>query len=159
MVIFGIHRFESAAGAHVSPHPEFPSTFLLTPSLWGVPEHWLWVPCFMCRTWTGHLFHIWYCTCFSAILSNHPFELGLVICFTYGNIRVSMLFSQIIPPLPSPAASKSLFFTSVSLLLPCIWYHCCHLSKFHIFPLIYNIGVSLSDLLHSYNRLQFHPPH
>ena len=44
-------------------------------------------------------------------------ELALDICFTYGNIHVSMLFSQIIPPLPSPTESKSLFFTSVSLLL------------------------------------------
>ena len=41
-------------------------------------------------------------------------KLGLVIYFTYGNIHVSMLFSQIIPPLPSPTESKSLFFTSVS---------------------------------------------
>ena len=32
-------------------------------------------------------------------------------------IHVSALFSQIIPPLPSPTESKSLFFTSVSLLL------------------------------------------
>ena len=44
-------------------------------------------------------------------------ELGLVIYFTYGNIHVSMLSSQIIPPLPSPTESKSLFFISVSLLL------------------------------------------
>ena len=29
-------------------------------------------------------------------------ELGLVIYFTYGNIHVSMLFFQIIPPPPSP---------------------------------------------------------
>ena len=29
-------------------------------------------------------------------------KLVLVICFTYGNIYVSMLFSQIIPPSPSP---------------------------------------------------------
>ena len=36
------------------------------------------------------------------------------------NILVSMLFSQIIPPLPSPTKSKSLFFTSVSFLLPYI---------------------------------------
>ena len=43
--------------------------------------------------------------------------LGLVICFTYGNIHVSVLFSQIIPPLPCLMESKSLFFTSVSLLL------------------------------------------
>ena len=42
---------------------------------------------------------------------------GLAICFTYDNIHVSMLFSQIIPPLPSPTESKCLFFTSVSLLL------------------------------------------
>ena len=31
-----------------------------------------------------------------------------------------MLFSQIIPPSPSPTEFKSLFFTTVSLLLPCI---------------------------------------
>ena len=47
-------------------------------------------------------------------------KLALVICFTYGNIHVSMLFSHIIPPLSSPTSSKSLFFTSVSLLLSCI---------------------------------------
>ena len=28
-------------------------------------------------------------------------ELALVICFTYGNVQVSKLFSQITPPLPS----------------------------------------------------------
>ena len=31
-----------------------------------------------------------------------------------------MLFSQITPPSPSPTESKSLFFTSVSLLVSCI---------------------------------------
>jgi len=44
-------------------------------------------------------------------------EPGLAIYFTYSNIHVSMLFSQIILPLPSPTESKSLFITSVSLLL------------------------------------------
>ena len=44
--------------------------------------------------------------------------------------------------------SKRLFYISVSLLLSCIYGHCYHLSKFHIYALIYCIGVFLSDLLH-----------
>ena len=71
---------------------------------------------------------------------------GLVICFTYDNIHVSMPFSHIITPLPSPTEYKRLFCTSVSLLLSHIYGHCYHLSKFHIYVLIYCIGVFLSDL-------------
>ena len=54
---------------------------------------------------------------------GHPtshIKLALIIYFTYGNIHVSMLFSQIIPPSLSPTESKSLFFASVSPLLPCM---------------------------------------
>ena len=54
---------------------------------------------------------------------EHPvsyIEPGLVIYFTYDNTHVSMLCSQIIPPLSSPTESKRLFFTSMSLLLSCI---------------------------------------
>ena len=74
---------------------------------------------------------------------------GLVVYFTYGNIYVSMLFSQIISPLPSPTESKRLFYTSVSLLLSRIQGYHYHLSKFHVYVLVYCIGVFLSDLLHS----------
>ena len=45
---------------------------------------------------------------------EHPvscIEPRLAICFTYDNIHVSVLFSQILPPLRSPTESKSLFFT------------------------------------------------
>ena len=76
-------------------------------------------------------------------------EPGLEIYFTYGNIHLSMLFSQIIPPSLSPTESKSLFFTSVSLLLSRIQGHRYHLSKFHMYVLICYISVFLSDLLHS----------
>ena len=71
----------------------------------------------------------------------------LVIRFLHDSIYVSMPFSLIIPPSPSPSQSKSLLYTSVSLLLSCIQGHHCHLSKFHIYVLVYCIGAFLSGLL------------
>ena len=51
-------------------------------------------------------------------------------------------------PFPLPQSSNRLFYTSVSLLLSRIqgYYH---LSKFHIYVLVYCIGVFLSGLFHS----------
>ena len=59
---------------------------------------------------------------------------GLVIHFLYDIIHVSMLFST---------ESKRLFYTSVSLLLSYIQGYRYHLSKFHIYALVYCIGVFL----------------
>ena len=83
---------------------------------------------------------------------KHPvscIEPGLAIHFLHDIIHVSMPFSQIIPPSPSPTESKRLFYTSVSLLLSRIEGYHYHLSKFHIYVLVYCIVVFLSGLLHS----------
>ena len=83
---------------------------------------------------------------------KHPvscIEHRLALRFLHDSMHVSMPFSHIIPPSPSPSESKSLFYTPVSLLLSRIQGHHCHLSTFHIYVLVYCIGVFLSGLLHS----------
>ena len=83
---------------------------------------------------------------------EHPVsctEPGLATRSIYDIIHISMPFSQIIPPSPSPTESRRLFYTSVSLLLSCIQGYCYHLSKFPLYALVYCIGVFLSGLLHS----------
>ena len=121
---FAIHQHASATGVHVFPILNPLPISLPIPSLWVIPVHQPQASCILHRTWIGDSFHIWYYTCFNAILPNHP-------------------------PTPSPTESKRLFYTSVSLLLSCIQGCRHHLSKFHIYALVYCIGVFLSGLLHS----------
>ena len=64
---------------------------------------------------------------------EHPvscIQPGLVICFTYGNIHVSMLFSQIIPPRPSFShrVQKSVKNSKVSSGLVHLQTHTCPFS-------------------------------
>ena len=59
--------------------------------------------------------------------SEHPVSCikpGLVIHFTYDNLYVSVPFSHIILPSPSPTESKRLFYKPVSLLLS-------HIQSYH----------------------------
>ena len=119
---FAIHQHESATGIHVFP--------ILNPP--PSPYH----PSGSSK-----------CTS-----PKHPvscIEPGLVIRFMYDIIHVSMPFSQLIPPSPSPTEPKSLFIISVSLFLSHIQGYHDHLSKFHIYALVYCIDVFLSGLLHS----------
>ena len=85
--------------------------------------------------------------CTSPKLPVSCIEPGLAIHFLYDIIHVLMPFSQIIPT--STTESKRLFYTSVFLLLSRIQGCRYHLSKFHIYVLVYCIGVFLSGLLHS----------
>ena len=121
---FAIHQHESATGIHVFPIPNPPPSSLpYHPS--GSPQ------------------------CTSPKQPVSCIEPGLETRFIYDIIHVSMPFSQIIPPSHSPTESKRLFYTSVSLLLSHIQGYCYHLSKFHIYALVYCIGVFFSGLLHS----------
>ena len=83
---------------------------------------------------------------------KHPvscIEPGLATRFIHDIIHVSIPLSQIFPPSPSlsPTESIRLIYTSVSLLLSRTQGYCYHLSKFHIYALVYCIGIFLNKLL------------
>ena len=105
---FAIHQHESTTGVHVFPILSPLPTSLPVPSLWVIPVHQPPASCIIHRTWTGDSFHIWYYTCFNAILPNHP----------------TLTLSHRV---------QKLLYTSVSLLLSRIQGYRYHLSEFHIY--------------------------
>ena len=69
---FAIYQNESTTGIHVFPILNPPPSSLPVPSLWVIPVHQPQASSIVHWTWTGDSFHIWYYTCFNAILPNHP---------------------------------------------------------------------------------------
>ena len=112
---FAIHQHESATGIHVFPILNPTPSSLPIPSLWVVPVHQPQTSSLIHQTWTGNSFHIWYYTCFNAILPNHP-TLAL-----------------------SHRVQKTVLHICVSFAASHTGYHY-HLSKFHIYALVHCIG-------------------
>ena len=112
VVVFAIHLHESAMGVHV--------TLILNLFPPASPYH----PSRLSQ-----------CTGFECPVLCMKFV--LVIYFTYGNIHISVLFSQIIPPSSSPTESKSLLFISASILLSYIYGHHDHLFKYICISILY----------------------
>ena len=121
---FGRYQNESTTGIHVFPILNPPLSSLPIPSLWVIPVHQPQASSIVHQTWAGDFvsYMILYMFQCQSPKSSHP---------------------------PSPTESKRLFYTSVSLLLSRTQGYCYHLSKFHIYALVYCIGVFLSGLLHS----------
>ena len=101
------HQYQSATGTHSSPILNPPPNSLPTqlpppPSHWVVPEHQLWVFCFMYQTWTAAAAKSLQscptlCGPIDGSLPGSPIPgilQALVIYFTNGNIHVSVLFSH-----------------------------------------------------------------
>ena len=123
MVGFGIHSHESAMGVHVFP----PWTPLLPPSH-PMPQGHPSAPALGTLSHASNL--DWW---FISRMIKYTFQ-----CHSPKSSH----------PHPLPQSSKD---CSIHLcLLPShIQGYCCHLSKFHIYALVYCIGVFLSGLLHS----------
>ena len=69
---FTIYQHESTTGIHMFPILNPPPSSLPYHPIWVSPMHQPQASSIVHQTWTGDLFHIWYYTCFNAILPNHP---------------------------------------------------------------------------------------
>ena len=97
---FAIHQHVSATGIHVFPTLNPTPTSLPVPSLWVVPVHQPQASSITHWTWAGDSFHIWYYTCFNAILPDHPTlslshrvqKTVLYICVSFAVLHTGLSF-------------------------------------------------------------------
>ena len=132
---FVIHQHESATGTHVFPILNPTPFSFLVPSLWV--------------------------SCPSAPAPSIQYHASN-LDWQFISYVILYMFQCHSPksshPLPLPE-SKRLFYISVSLLLSRIQGYRYHLSKFHIYALVYCVVFFFLASFTLYNGLQFHPPH
>jgi len=98
---FAIYQHESTTGIHGLPILNPPASSLPIPSLWVVPVHQPQTSSIVHQTWIGNSFHIWYYTCFNAILPNHPtFSLSHRVQKTvlYISVSFAVLYTGLLLP-------------------------------------------------------------
>ena len=110
-----IHQNESAMGAYMSPILKSPPT-----SLPPHPSGLFQSRALKASAQTCITLHILSSGSSQCTNPEHPvlcIESGLEIYFIYDNTHDSMLFSQIIPPLPSPRVQTSVLYICVSFAI------------------------------------------
>ena len=131
---FAIHWHEFTMGVHVFPTLPSTPTSLPIPSLWVIPVH-------------------------QPLALVSCIELGLAIRFTYDILQVLMLFSHIIPPLPSPRVQKTALYICVSFfclaysVIITIFLNSIYMHWYTVLVFFFMAYFTL------YNGLHFHPSH
>ena len=113
-----------------------PPISLPVPSLWVIPVHQPQASCIMHRTWTGDSFHIWYYTCFNAILPNHPTlslslshrvqKTVLYICVSFAVSHTGLSLLSFLKGKTNPRSPEGTQFRlKLTTVVREIWIPCC----------------------------------